>query len=137
MATANFGTPNFGLPLMVGGMTGNENTDDMQYEEAENMVKELNDKLRYFEVYTESGYYEGFMFNAKQTDDYWDYRGISDLTDEDAEYFYGDTADNVKADMDEELDKIKQALADWKENGGLELERVAQFSNGETLYKAV
>ena len=136
MATANFGRPNLDLPLMVGGMSECEEQNEMEYEDAKYIVEETNKELHYFEMELEAGYYEGFMFNVKE-DDYLDYDDIGELTDDDAMYYYGDTADNVRKDMADELEKIKKVLQEWKENGGLELIKVAQFPNGEAMYKSI
>lgn len=144
MATSNFGTTNFNLPLIAFAMSGSEEIEeaeaDFTCEEAEHMVKELNKELTYMEVFIEGGYYEGAMFNAKDTCGYLDIEGgdLETLDDEDAKYFYGDTAEAVKEDYKKDLEKINEFLKDYKENwGGLELQRVAQFSNGETFYKAI
>ena len=137
MATANFGTPNFDLPLIAIGMSDDEDQNYWAYEDAEADLKLLNNELGYFTIYLESGYYQGAMYNAKQTNDYVDYDQIDDFDDEDMDYYFGDTKANVKKGIAQELDKIKKFLAEKKDEGALELIKVAQFSNGEAIYKAV
>lgn len=137
MATANFGTPNFDLPLIAIGMSDDEDQNDWAYEDAESDLKELNNGLDYFEVYLESGYYQGAMYNVKETNDYIDYDQIDDFDDEDIDYYFGDTKANVKKEIAQELEKIKKFLAEKKDEGALELIKVAQFSNGEAFYKAI
>lgn len=137
MATANFGTPNFELPLIAIGMSDDEDQNYWEFEDTEVELKEFNNGLDYFEVYLESGYYEGAMFNIKETNDYIDYNQIDDYDDYDMEYYFGDTKDSVKKGIAKELEKIKKYLAEKKECGALELIKVAQFSNGEAFYKAI
>ena len=83
MSTANFGTPNFNLPLIAIGMGDDEDQNYWAYEDAEADLKLLNNELGYFTVYLESGYYQGAMYNVKQTNDYIDYDQIDDYDDED------------------------------------------------------
>lgn len=137
MATANFGTPNFDLPLIAIGMSDDEDQNYWAYEDAEADLKLLNNELGYFTLYLESGYYQGAMYNVKQTNDYIDYDQIDDFDDEDTDYYFGDTKANVKKGIAQELDKIKKFLAEKKDEGALELIKVAQFSNGEAIYKAI
>lgn len=137
MSTANFGTPNFNLPLIAIGMGDDEDQNYWAYEDAEADLKLLNNELGYFTVYLESGYYQGAMYNVKQTNDYIDYDQIDDYDDEDMDYYFGDTKANVKKGITQELDKIKKFLAEKKDEGALELIKVAQFSNGEAFYKAI
>lgn len=137
MSTANFGTPNFNLPLIAIGMGDDEDQNYWAYEDAEAELKLLNNELGYFTVYLESGYYQGAMYNVKQTNDYIDYDQIDDFDDEDMDYYFGDTKANVKKGIAQELDKIKKFLAEKKDEGALELIKVAQFSNGEAFYKAI
>ena len=137
MSTANFGAPNFNLPLIAIGMGDDEDQNYWAYEDAEADLKLLNNELEYFTVYLESGYYQGAMYNVKQTNDYIDYDQIDDFDDEDMDYYFGDTKANVKKGIAQELDKIKKFLAEKKDEGALELIKVAQFSNGEAFYKAI
>ena len=137
MATANFGTPNFELPIIAIGMGEDEDQNYWAYEDAEEELKALNNELGYFTIFLESGYYQGAMYNAKQTNDYIDYEDIDDYSNEDIEYYFGDTKASVKKGIREELEKIKKFLEEKKEEGALELIKVAQFSNGEAIYKAI
>lgn len=144
MATANFGTPNFGLPLIVGGL--NNYDEDGNYDEdlaywdckdSEHEIEKLNSELEHFEVYLESGYYSGYYYNVKQTRDYLDYNHTAEWEEDDADYFYGESLADLKQQMRDEMGKIKQFLAHLKDEGKMELIKVAQFSNGEAMYKEV
>ena len=142
MATANFGTMKYDMPLIVGGFY-DENDPDCEwhnYEEVECIKEDLadfNDTLKHFEVGIESGYYDGFQFTVEQTDEYWDYEDLPTMTDDDADYYYGDTAENIRKEFEQDLKNIKEYLYNLKANGFMELAKVAQFSNGEAMYKEV
>lgn len=156
MSTCNFGTPNFGLPLICGGLDydekrkayeeaeGEEYNEDMfndevqwEIEEIENELKEFNKNLKYFAVYLEGGYYMGYYFNARLTQDYWDFDNLDELDDEDAEYYFGDTADEVRKGHEQELNKIREYFKELKERGFYELALRGVFSNGEGVYERV
>ena len=142
MATANFGTMKYDMPLIVGGFR-DENDPDWEwhnYEEVERIKEDLadfNDTLKHFEVGIESGYYDGFQFTVEQTDEYWDYEDLPTMTDDDADYYYGDTVENIRKEFEQDLKNIKEYLYNLKANGFKELIKVAQFSNGEAMYKEV
>lgn len=142
MATANFGTMKYDMPLIVGGFY-DENDPDCEwqsYEEFECIKKDLadfNDTLKHFELGIESGYYDGFQFTVEQTDEYWDYEDLPTMTDDDADYYYGDTVENIRKEFEQDLKNIKEYLYNLKDNGFKELIKVAQFSNGEAMYKEV
>ena len=142
MATANFGTMKYDMPLIVGGFY-DENDPDCEwqsYEEFECIKEDLadfNDTLKHFEVGIESGYYDGFQFTVEQTDEYWDYEDLPTMTDDDADYYYGDTVENIRKEFEQDLKNIKEYLYNLKANGFMELAKVAQFSNGEAMYKEV
>ena len=142
MATANFATMKYDMPLIVGGFY-DENDPDREwqsYEEAECIKEDLadfNDTLKHFEVGIESGYYDGFQFTVEQTDEYWDYEDLPTMTDDDADYYYGDTVENIRKEFEQDLKNIKEYLYNLKANGFEELIKVAQFSNGEAMYKEV
>ena len=142
MATANFGTMKYDMPLIVGGFY-DENDPEWEwhsYEEVECIKEDLadfNDTLKHFEVGIESGYYDGFQFTVEQTDEYWDYEDLPTMTDDDADYYYGDTVENIRKEFEQDLKNIKEYLYNLKSNGFKELIKVAQFSNGEARYKEV
>ena len=142
MATANFGTMKYDMPLIVGGFR-DENDPDWEwhnYEEVECIKEDLadfNDTLKHFEVGIESGYYDGFQFTVEQTDEYWDYEDLPTMTDDDADYYYGDTVENIRKEFEQDSKNIKEYLYNLKANGFIELIKVAQFSNGEAMYKEV
>ena len=142
MATANFGTMKYDMPLIVGGFY-DENDPDWEWHNCEEVecIKEdladFNDTLKHFEVGIESGYYDGFQFTVEQTDEYWDYEDLPTMTDDDADYYYGDTVENIRKEFEQDLKNIKEYLYNLKANGFKELIKVAQFSNGEAMYKEV
>ena len=142
MATANFGTMKYDMPLIVGGFR-DENDPDWEWHNCEEVecIKEdladFNDTLKHFEVGIESGYYDGFQFTVEQTDEYWDYEDLPTMTDDDADYYYGDTVENIRKEFEQDLKNIKEYLYNLKANGFMELIKVAQFSNGEAMYKEV
>ena len=142
MATANFGTMKYDMPLIVGGFY-DENDPDWEWHNCEEVecIKEdladFNDTLKHFEVGIASGYYDGFQFTVEQTDEYWDYEDLPTMTDDDADYYYGDTVENIRKEFEQDLKNIKEYLYNLKANGFMELIKVAQFSNGEAMYKQV
>ena len=142
MATCNFETMKYDMPLIVGGFY-DENDPDWEwhnYEEVECIKEDLadfNDTLKHFELGIEAGYYDGYQFTVKQTDEYWDYEDIPTMTDDDADYYYGDTVENIRKEFEQDLKNIKEYLYNLKANGFMELAKVAQFSNGEAFYKEV
>ena len=142
MATANFGTMKYDMPLIVGGFYDDDDPDweRHNYEEVKCIKEDLadfNDTLKHFELGIESGYYDGFQFTVEQTDEYWDYEDLPTMTDDDADYYYGDTAENIRKEFEQDLKNIKEYLYNLKANGFKELIKVAQFSNGEAMYKEV
>ena len=144
MATSNFGTPKFGLPLVAVGDIRDEDGEVLEdesnwnYISIEHEVAEFNKETVYLELEVKSGYYEGCWFDIKETNDYWDYEQLDELTDEDADYFFGDTAEQVRKDYAEDMKKIraelKKLVDEW---GALELGVAYRFSNGETGYNVV
>ena len=142
MATANCETMKYDMPLIVGGFR-DENDPDWEWHNCEEVecIKEdladFNDTLKHFEVGIESGYYDGFQFTVEQTDEYWDYEDLPTMTDDDADYYYGDTVENIRKEFEQDLKNIKEYLYNLKANGVKELIKVAQFSNGEAMYKEV
>lgn len=142
MATCNFGTMKYDMPLIVGGFY-DENDPDWEwhnYEEVECIKEDLadfNDTLKHFELGIEAGYYDGYQFTVKQSDEYWDYEDLPTMTDDDADYYYGDTVENIRKEFEQDLKNIKEYLYNLKANGFMELAKVAQFNNGEAFYKEV
>lgn len=142
MATCNFAPMKYDMPLIVGGFY-DENDPDWEwhsYEDVECIKEDLadfNDTLKHFELGIEAGYYDGYQFTVKQSDEYWDYEDLPTMTDDDADYYYGDTVENIRKEFEQDLKNIKEYLYNLKANGFMELAKVAQFSNGEALYKEV
>lgn len=165
MATSNFSTMNYDLPLIVfgmgvdyeerkkeweeenGGEYGEYNDDlyesDIEYQSecVEEDLKEFNNKHRFFEIEQRAGYYQGIQLQVNFVDKYWDYETIMDdknFTDEEADYYYGETAEEVREAVKKELEEVREYLLNCKKSMGfLELYKYAQFSNGEAIYKEV
>ena len=135
MSTPNFKTPNYDLAIVACGME-NE-LEDWEYSDIQSELDTFNSELTQFEVYLEPGYYQGAMLDVRQTNDYWDYADIDEITDEDAQYFFGENAKDIKETFANEMQKIKDFFAQITKNDSrfLELIKVAQFSNGEAIYK--
>ena len=142
MATANFEPMKYDMPLIVGGFYDEDDPDCewRSYEEAKCIKEDLadfNDTLKHFELGIESGYYDGYQFTVEQSDEYWDYEDLPTMTDDDADYYYGDTVENIRKEFEQDLKNIKEYLYNLKANGFKELIKVAQFSSGEAMYKEV
>ena len=165
MATNNFETMNFDMPLIAygmgvdyeerkkeweeenGGEYGEYNDDlyvsdiDFQSEWVEEDIKEFNNRHRFFEVEQKSGYYQGIQFQVNFVDKYLDYDMImadKEFTDEDADYYYGETAEDIRKRVEEEKQECREFIMNMKNlQGAVELYKYAQFSNGEAIYKEV
>lgn len=162
MATNNFESMNFDMPLVAYGMGvdyeerkkdyeedfGEEYTEDIYYsdidfqsEDVQNDIDEFNDKHRFFEVEQKNGYYQGIQFQVNFIDKYLDYDMIMDdkeFTDEDADYYYGDTAENIRKQVEKEKQDCYDFIMSMKNlQGAVELYKYAQFSNGEAIYREV
>ena len=142
MATSNFGRPRYNLPLIVcvpdieWGEDEAEYLMDDLYEEEKQEVEEYNKDLKWFKIIIEPGYYEGFWFNVKFDTDYWSFEELDELTDEDAEYFWGEKASTVKEQVAAEVEKVKKIFEKLGEHC-TKIGVVGSFSNGETIYKRV
>lgn len=135
MATSNFAPVKFGLPLIVGGISDDEIENDFEFEDTQLMLDQFNTTLDHFEVYLLGGYYCGYQFMVKERKDYIDYEDIDTLTDDEADYFYGETANEVRKQFHEEMGKIKDYFEALARTGYTELGVVGTFSNGETVYR--
>lgn len=133
MATSNFGTPKHGLPLVAEFC--DEQDNDWFWEMKEQEIKEFNSDLTWFEVELVAGYYEGAYYNLKWLSDYVDFEDIDDLTDEGTDYFFGETKAEFVKQAKAEFEKAKKFIIDRQESGAIMLEKVATFSNGETIYR--
>ena len=148
----------FNLPLVVFGMGndfeqrkkdfeseyGDEYTenhyqaeiDDMECVQTNEELQEFNSGLKHFELKLESGYYQGVQYDIEETDSYNDYESIQDITDEDADYYYGLSAKEVKAEFENDLAKIREFLHEQVNSPYvIELDCMGIFSNGEAIYK--
>ena len=136
MSTPNFGTPNYDLPIVACGLE--EKLDDFEYGTIQDEIDEFNNGLNHFEVVLEPGYYQGAMLDVKQTEDYWDYDNLNELTDDDADYFYGMSKAETIKEFNDDMDKIKQFFETKSDDDRfIEIYKAAQFSNGEAIYKKV
>lgn len=161
MSTPNFNQTRlnkFNLPLVVFGM-GNDfeqrkkdfeqenddeytenhylaEIDDMEIPQREEELNDFNTGLKHFELKLESGYYQGVQYDIEETDSYNDYESIQDITDEDANYYYGLSAKEVKAEFENDLAKIREFLQKQVNSPYvIELNCMGIFSNGEAIYK--
>lgn len=135
MSCPNFDTSklnDYKLPLVV-------SDDGFAYEDTIESIKEFNKNTRFFEIVLESGYYVGIQANIREVENgvYHSIEDLEHISDEDADYFYGDTAENIKKELHNELAKIKDFLMGLKEQGWQELTQVCIFSNGEAVYEEV
>ena len=159
MSTPNFKTLDWDLPLIVGGVGEDydirkkefeESFDDEKYssdiyeeeintfcESLQDDLDDFNHKISHFRVSLKSGYYNGFQFDVEETDNYYNYETIKDIDDEDANYYYGMTAKDIKAEFESDLDKIRKLLESYKQSDPylIELNCIGVFSNGEAIYK--
>lgn len=133
MATSNFGTPHYNLPLVAEFC--DEQDDEWFWEMKNDEVAEFNKELEWFEVVLVAGYYEGGYYDLKWSSDYVDFEDIDDMTDEDTDYFFGETKAEFVKQAKAEFEKARQFIIDRQESGAIMLERVATFSNGETIYQ--
>ena len=154
MSTTNFQPMNFNMPLIVNDPDDYEKCKESyeeQFEEEytpemhqdylewdidtrERYLERLNEELKHFKVEVISGYYSGYQYQVYQTDDYWDYYDLPSMTDDDAEYYYGMNKQEVMAEFNQDLVKIREYLMGEKENGMLEIKLQGVFSNGEGVY---
>lgn len=152
MGTANFGTVNYGLPLVAGAMYGplaesyekeygeeydidgiyRVDCDDI-YAFAESETEEMNRRHQYYTVSIEPGYYEGFYFQVELDGLPWYADTVDDVDDDDVE-MYADSREEMRADMNKEFEEIKDWLNDLEEPWFVKLAVSARFSNGETWY---
>ena len=135
MSCPNFDTSklnDYKLPLVV-------SDDGFAYEDTIESINEFNKNTRFFEIVLESGYYVGIQANIREVGGglYLPIEDSERISDEDANYFYGDTAENIKKELHNELAKIKDFLMGLKEQGWQELTQVCVFSNGEAIYEEV
>lgn len=140
MATNNFEPMNFDMPLIVGGISDDQEDYTFEVESLIDDLKEENKELQFFNLEIKDGYYQGWQWQVEWADKYLDYDQITDpeqFSDYDADYYYGDTAENIREQVEVEKNKCLAYLEALKENGYTELYKVGQFSNGEAVYKEV
>lgn len=160
MSTPNFNQTKlnkFELPLIVGGMgndfetrknefeseNGDEYTENQYFTEtsfeAEMLSEDLktfNNGLKHFELTIEPGYYQGWQYDINEIDGYNDYESIQDIDDENADYYYGVSAKEIKAEFDNELEQIREYLkSEINSPYRIKLNCMGIFSNGEAIYK--
>lgn len=163
MSTPNFKhskLTDLGLPLIVGGVgedydqlaesynQGLEEGDEPYNEDMYNTevdwditrreedLEDLNNKLEFFEVVIESGYYSGWQYNVKEIGQYDGYESIQSIDDETAQEYYGKSAAEVKHQVDTELVIVRDYLySQVSDPYTVEIYCVGVFSNGEAIYK--
>ena len=155
MATCNFWTmEEFPLYVMSNyevcvSMLGDEDEegnkieeysiDDLQIaydflnENIEYALEELNDKLEWYKVTFKDGYYDGVQFYIDT-----DYISINDKrdpwTEEDAQYEFDLSLNELKSMIEKEKEMILEFLENSKDFGFRELLCGGVFSNGEAIY---
>lgn len=157
MATCNFETMHFDMPLVCGGLDYDERKQvreqedgeeytyedydaDLQFEieDCEAELERLNKDLEFFKVEMKSGYYEGWQWQVEWDNSY-DYETAMDMDDKDETiYWYDYTPSELRKAIKAELKVIKNYLMRLvKDYGYLNLYKYAQFDNGEAIYKRV
>lgn len=116
---------------------------DSEYANLKWLADEVNDKLNYFKITLESGYYDGIQ-TLIEPQDYWSvlsYKNFEDfeLDNEDSNYYFGDYRSVTLRKIRAEINKInKKYLPYMKNNSSLErIIKIGQFSNGEAVYQRV
>lgn len=96
-------------------------------------AKELNEKLTFFTVTVESGYYSGLQFYVDEK--YWH---IENMDNEESNYEFGMCRSKMLRKYKSEGNWLRRELQKAKADLGLmELAVSARFSNGETWYAVV
>lgn len=144
MSTRNFEEVNFGLPLIVGGVHGEDEIEDqLECEDMEWSAEQINDQLEFYEVEVKGGYYVGAQYQVEYRDSVGQYL----TTEEDIWYMQVQEFEDIFGDdctikqaiekLRDELEDLERWLKEQKENGMIELACVGVFSNGEAVYNKV
>ena len=106
----------------------NDNYENMKW-----YAERMNDEQDFFTVSVKSGYYSGLQFYVEAK-----YDGLDNWNDEDAEYEFGKSLAEVKADYAAAEKIVTDGLNKAKDDLALvELACVGVFSNGEAVYRKV
>ena len=100
---------------------------------AENFTKTLN----YHTVDIQDGYYSGIQFIVYENNECLFDLSKDGISNEDAQYYYGECRSKVIRKADAEKRKIYKWLKSMKDYGYLELSCDGVFSNGEAVYSIV
>lgn len=121
-----------GISLKDVGTTYDEIGNMDQCNEMQRVADEINEKQDFFTVSVESGYYRGVQFYVEEKYD------MECLDNDDAHYYFGMCRSKAIRKAQVAENKVRKMLNKAKaELGLLELEKVAQFSDGSALYERV
>lgn len=159
MSTPNFEFMKYDMPLIIADTDyyqmkedyekefNEEYTEDMFCDDcsfiADNMLylaNDFNKTLNYHTVSIQDGYYSGIQFIVYENhESEFDLSKDSKyaITNEDAQYYYGECRSKVLRKADSEKRKIYKWLKSLKNEGFLELSCDGVFSNGEAVYSIV
>lgn len=119
--------------------TGEWGFDDYYFEQCENFIDELNDKLRFFKITLKSGYYNGVQTYLIDKSDYFDplyYLGHTEIYN--GEEIFAEFGVNkyiLNRMIQSEITKINNKLLPLLKEWGFDRYGVvARFSNGETWF---
>ena len=156
MSTPNFEFMKYDMPLIIADTDyyqmkedyekefNEEYTEDMFEDDcyyiadnmrrlAENFTKTLN----YHTVDIQDGYYSGIQFIVYENNECLFDLSKDGISNEDAQYYYGECRSKVIRKADAEKRKIYKWLKSMKDYGYLELSCDGVFSNGEAVYSIV
>ena len=157
MSTPNFEFMKYGMPLIIADMDFNdlkeqyendfdeEYTEDMFYddvtfaaEEMQRRADEINEKLNYFKVEVQDGYYCDVQFVVRTYEDLdFDRESPYCIDNEDAHYYFDECRSKVLRKTDAEQRKVYKWLKSLKDEGYTELACDGVFSNGEAIYSRI
>lgn len=118
-----------------------ETESTWDYEDAaENFEAEaanINNNLQFFKIGLKSGHYYGFnvLIDSAVSGLDCDELTDSDFTNEDSKYYFGLYRSEAIRKISAEVRKINKFLKTLKNIGFKNFVKIAQFSNGEALYK--
>ena len=109
--------------------------DEVFYQEIKNKIKDFSDKLEFFDITLQAGYYEGAQIYIE---DRHGFNGGEDWDNEDCQYWFYMCRSKAIRTYNSEIRRINKWLKTEMEHIGFRnLEVVARFDNGETIYRYV
>lgn len=133
MATANFKTMEYGMPLVVGGT---EYFEDIKA--AEELAENFTENLKYHDITVVGGYYSGFQFyvEEKYSNKFdLDKQSIYCIDNYDAHYYFDVCKSVAIREADREKRKIRKWLESLENHGYEIIVCIGRFSNGEAIYE--